>query len=315
MTAVVIGIPAVTPPDPGLSPGWERIRSLWTGWDGSVWDLTNPEMGVFLRRGGVRGLGLPAIQHYRDELNTIPGSTYRGTTYRARDVFWPVHLFHDGSSREFVERDDQWWSSLHPRHLGTWTVEVPGVSKRSIDLRLEGDDDWAPEQDPVFFGWAAYGVRLLAEQPLWRGEPVRYRFEPDAPLPFFGGTDVGAPILNISSGTSLATASVTNRGDEPGWGIWTVHGPNAGSSVAVDGKIIEIPFALAAGEWVRLDSRPSARTAYDQAGVDRFSELGAVSWGAVPAGGTSSLDLVLTGGTGFIEFEFDPLYLRAWGVR
>ena len=315
MTSVVIGVPAITPPDPSGHPGWEKMRSTWTSWRGEIWDLTNPDMGVFIRREGVRGLGMPSITHYRDELNTIPGSTYRGTTYKAREVFWPIRLFHDAGSREYVERDDLWWRGLHPRHVGTWTIEVPGISKRHLDLRLEGDDDWAPEADPVFFGWADYGVNLLAEQPLWYGDPALYRFSPAAPAPFFGGTEPGDPIISITSGTALTNASVTNPGDEPAWGTWTVYGPNEGATLVIDGKAIEIPWEMEEGDFLRLDSSPSARTAIDQDGVDRFEDLGAVAWGSVPDGGTSSLTLTLEGGTGAIDFAFSPLYHRAWGLR
>lgn len=314
MPAVVIATASVTPPSTGAVPGWNRVRSTLTSWDEKVWDLTNPDMGVFLTRGDVRGLGHTKFEHHRDESPAVAGALYRGTSFGPREVSWPVHLFHDGSSREFVERDRAWWKSLHPRHEGVWTVEVPGVSKRHLRVRCEGDGGWAPQGDPTFFGWATYVVALQADQPFWYEELEPKVFETSDPLTFFGTGDPGAPLFNISKSNTLASATITNPGDEPAYPIWTLYGPFESASVTVGGLTIEVPFALNEGEWLRLDSTPTELTAFDNEGNDRFTELGEAEWGAVPEGGTSALDIVITAEApgAKVMVELTALYHRAW---
>lgn len=54
---IVLASPRVFLPGTLLPVGWERLKLTWTGWDGSQWDLTNPNGGVFLTEDGVEGLG------------------------------------------------------------------------------------------------------------------------------------------------------------------------------------------------------------------------------------------------------------------
>lgn len=310
MTTAVLAVPTPPPPDPSAHPGWERLRSTWTDCLGMPWDLTNPDGGLFLRREGVRGLGHTKPIHYRDRRVTLPGSRYRGTTFDAREVFWPLYMFHDGSSKEYVARDEAFFRGLNPRQTGTWTIEVPGVSKRHLTLRFDDDGDWAPDADPTFYGWTNYGVRLLAEDPFWRGEPITRSFSQEDPTPFFSATK----IIHISKGATLANARISNPGDEPAWVVWRLEGPFAEASIEVDGRVIEIPFSIPAGKYLTIDSRPEARTAFDSDGDDRYGDLGQIQWGAVPPGADVPLSLILDG-SGGVTASLTPLYHRPWGLR
>lgn len=317
MTVGILAQPIPRLPRPSMDDGWDRMRVLWTGWDGSQWDLTNTQGGVFLVRGGFRGLGMPPIEHYRDRSPAVPGAFYRGTSYGPRGIFWPTYMFHDGSSRDFVELDRAFWESLHPEHEGTMTVEVPGVSSRSVQARLETDDDWAPEVDPTFFGWASYGIRLQADQPLYAGEPYHQFWEAAPLVPFFGGTSPGAPIIRISNGRSMSRAKVTNPGDVEVWPTWTIHGPTdaSGVTITVAGRSIVIPIPLAEGERVEVDTSPFSGSAlrYSSSGsiADVFTALGDVDFEPIPS--REEIDLVIdTSGTGNVDVDFTPLYLRAY---
>jgi hypothetical protein len=42
-----------TPVIPGSFNPWQGMKHTWTGWDGSVWDLSDPESGVFLTADGL----------------------------------------------------------------------------------------------------------------------------------------------------------------------------------------------------------------------------------------------------------------------
>jgi len=312
-SVVLLQSPYIPPPPVYGTPGWERMILTWTGWDGSVWDLTHPDGGVFLTRGGVRGLGMPdKINHYRDENATIDGAYWRGLKYGPREVYWPTHLFNDASTREWTDFDRAFWKSLHPRREGVWSVTVPGVSTRTLRLRLTSDGSWAPEVDPTFFGWTDYPITLQADQPLWVGGTIAREFEGVGGTPFFGGTTAGDPIIVIGSGRTLSTASITNPGDEDAWPRWKVTGPSTMATVAVAGHTVEIPVTLAdATKWISIDSDPTVQSIVDQDGNDVFESMGAIDFGAIPAGETVNLSLSMTG-TGKIRVEFDPLYLRAW---
>jgi hypothetical protein len=308
---LVIGVPFITPPNPGIVPGWNRMRSLLLSANGTEWDLTNADMGVFLTRSELRGLGMAKFTHLRDKSPAVAGAMYRGTTYDVRNPHWNVHLFHDGSSREYVMRDRAWWDALHPEDEHTWVVEVPGVSRRYLDIRLEGDGDWAPEADPTFFGWATYPIDFQADWPFWREDAIPYDFHAVTPSQFFGGTSPGDPIISITSGRSLSTAVVTNPGDVDTAPLVRLDGPFTAASVTVGGKTVQVPFALASGKSLTLDYRPQYLTAIASDGNDRYEDLGPVAWGTIPRKSSVTIGLSITG-AGSAHVEVTPYYLRAW---
>ena len=129
------------------------------------------------------------------------------------------------------------------------------------------------------------------------------------------------------TGHTTANAAATNDGDEDAWPVWTVVGPAAaGAHVGVGGNVVEVPFAVADGKALVLDTDPRVRTAlqYDYtpaAGkapaafanpVDRTADLtGAVDFASIPAGGTTPLNVAFAG-TGALQVEITPMYWRAW---
>jgi hypothetical protein len=222
-----------------------------------------------------------------------------------------VYLYNDTSTIEYMQLDRAFWDSLHSELEGTMTVRVPGFSKRSLRLRLVDDGNWTPERDPAFVGWTTYGITLQADQPLWEGEPVTGGpWGAAAPVPFHGGTDPGDPIINISTGRTLSTATIANPGKVLAWPVWTVHGPCTSASITVDGHEIEIPIELEEGESVTIDTRPTEQTALRENGDDVFGDLGETDFAPIPAGGASSLVLDIDS-TGSISVTLTPLYFRA----
>ena len=309
MTLAVLGAPVVVVV-PDIDAGWEKIQVTWDGWDGSHWDLTVPEQGVFIARGGVRGLGMPKFQHYRDQSPAVAGSYWRGMFYDSREVFWPLYLFSDESTQAYIELDRAFWKSLHPEHEGTLTVRIPGSGvRRSLKLRLQDDGNWSPDIDPTFYGWSSYGVTLQADQPFWEGVKQELPWTSTVPVPFFGGTGV----ITISSGRALSSATITNIGDVEAYPIWKVVGPTdvAGAIISVDGRAIEVPILLGVGDYVTINTKPTEQTAIKNGTIDVFDQLGQVNFAPIPAGNTANLALTMSG-TGTIEVELTPLYLRAW---
>jgi hypothetical protein len=161
-------------------------------------------------------------------------------------------------------------------------------------------------------GWASYGITLVAEQPFWEGPAVTRAWQASEPVPFIGGgpsNPTGG--LYISSGSTLGSASMPNPGDEPAWPVWLIHGPTVSVSVGVGGRVIEVPFPLAEGEQLLIDTAPTAQTAIDSDGVERTAELGQVEFAPVPPGESVDLSLTMVG-QGVVEAAITPLWHRAW---
>ncbi|AHB31627.1 tail protein [Arthrobacter phage vB_ArS-ArV2] len=256
---IAYAIPYAPPAPP--APPWRGIDLSWSGADGSEWELTKPSTGLFLRP-GVRGLGLPQFERQSSSSPVIAGSRHRGSTTKDREVFWPLYLYSDKGSTEFLNRDRAFWRSLDPDAEGTWTARLPDGTKRTLDLRLvSAEDDFT--HDPVQRGWAKYGVTLLADQPYWRGETVRRSWSQDDHRNYYiteadrvarGYAD--DVIHYLSPGGTLATATFDNDGDVPSYPVWTVVGPTTAVSFGVGSGIITVPFEIPAGFGVQIDTDP-----------------------------------------------------------
>lgn len=283
----------------------------WTGSDGSTWPLTSWSTGIFMVSGGTRGLTMPPLSFYRDESPAVAGARYRGQVTGAREVFWPIHVFHDGSADEWADRDAAFWRSLNPRREGTWTVSVPGRSVRTLRLRFNDDGDHAAERDPLVFGWQTYGITFQADQPYWCGEEIVTTWETGTGSDFFGGSE-GAPPFIISSGFTLDAITINNPGDVDAYGVWTLNGPLLGGTVlVVDGHEIHVPFDIPSGQSLTIDTSPTAYTVVDSLGVDRFPELGEIDFTPI-APGTVQARVETTSTEGSVSLRLVPLYYRAW---
>ena len=312
MTGIVYAEVPYVPPPSGHVPGWDHLEVEWHGADGSVWDLTNPDSGVFIQRAGFRGLGMPTIIHHRDRTPARPGAHWRGYTVDSREAHWIVHLFHDGGTREFVELDRAFWKAFHPDSEGELVVRVPGVSERRLSLRYIDDGNWAPEQDPTFFGWTKYEMDLQADSnPFWRETVEPVQWSASAPSLFHGGKTAGAPIIRVSSGRLTSSATLVNTGDEESTGTWTVFGPSTFASISIGGKLMEFPMTLSNdSQWIKVDTRPDMLTVVDHTGANRITGMGAFNPIPIPRGEVP-IALTMTG-TGRIRLERENLFHRAW---
>jgi len=259
----------------------------------------------------------------------VPGSRHRGTSTKDRDVFWPLYLYSDSSSSEFMERDRAFWRSLDPDVEGTWAAHLPDGSKRTLGLRLMGADDDL-QHDPIQRGWAAYGINLLADQPYWLGETVTKSWAQGDMRPFYiteaDRTTYGYPadaIHYLSAGGALGSAKFTNDGDVPSYPVWTAVGPTTAVSFGVGGADIIVPFTIPAGYAAQIDTDPvngqvlwygqwDVATSSIIDPVDRTAELSQASkFVAIPRGQDRPLSIQMTG-TGTVIAEVRNKYRRAW---
>ncbi|MCO4256515.1 hypothetical protein [Pseudarthrobacter cellobiosi] len=322
MAGIAYAVPAPSAPVPAAL--WVKTGMTWTGHDGTVWDLTDPNGGVCLLRDGVEGLHHPKFTQWVRKGPAVPGQVFTGAIAEERNVVLPLAVFEDASSKAWIEHDRRFWKSMHPRRQGTLTVSPGGTgAKRSIKLRYIPEDH-AYDTDPATRRWAAYVALLVADQPFWTGTTVRAAWGAGGAQEFY--ETVGPQLVNIMTGHTMANAAVSNDGDEDAWPVWTVIGPSTAAHAGVGADVVEVPFVVAAGKAVVIDTDPRVRTAlecdYTPATgntpalftnpVDRTADLtGAVNWARIPAGQTSPVNISITGG-GAMLVELTPLYWRAW---
>ena len=157
-------------------------------------------------------------------------------------------------------------------------------------------------------GWASYGVSLIADNPFWTGEPVRRTWSQSDALDFYGGGD--APAFNISSGSQLSSAKLTNEGDLEAWPVWTIRGPLTSVTVGVDGETVQWNTTMAADDILVIETDPTVQSAWLN-GVDVTGQLGTADFAPIPAGDEVPLSLTMAG-TGSVEASITPRYYRAW---
>ncbi len=301
------------------APPVEVYRGLgltWFGWDGSQWRLTDWTRGVFVTNAGVRGLTMPPLDTYTSTSPTVAGSRWRGVRTLDRECFLPIYIFHDAAQQAWIDLDRAFWRTMHPEKVGVLAATQPSGETRRLECRFVDDGDWAFTQDPTTFGWASYGIRLSGA-PYWQGEPIVREWRAAEPVPFFGPPGV----VNISSGSTLGTATITNPGDVTGHVMWTVFGPSTSAQLGVRGKTIEIPFAVPDGQALRVDTRPDRLLATlhnvtdgivsDRVVRDLTDSLGDAQWTGIPAGADVPLSLAIAG-TGSVCAELIPLFYRMW---
>lgn len=312
---------------------WSGISAMtWTGFDGSVWDLTGWTGGVSLQA-GVRGFTMPPLDRYANASPALSGSRWRGWRARDREVFWPLRVFSDAGSQAWIEYDRAFWKTMRPDRLGVWEVVQLSGEARRLSLRFADDGQQSFDTLPSLLGWTTYGITLVAEQPYWEGDAIARTWAVDDPTPFFGGAIVasagygaggygtaaygdpavvGGPPFYISSGSAITSAAIDNPGDVDTYPVYTIVGPTTSVSVGYAGNVVTLG-TIAAGAVRIVDTNPDKLTVTDAAGVDKWSELtSAADFGApIPPGESVPLSLTLVG-TGSVTVSITPRYYRAW---
>ncbi|SEI44640.1 hypothetical protein SAMN04487917_101335 [Arthrobacter sp. yr096] len=315
------------PPLPAVSP-WTRAAMTWTA-KGVTWPITSPASGVFLMQ-GVRGLGSIATDRHSTASPAVAGSKHEGTSVLDREVFWPLHIFNDGGSQAWMERDRAFWKGMDPDDVGVWEITHPDGAKRSIALRFRSDGDHTVTYDPFRYGWQTYGITLMADDPFWRGDPVVRSWKNPEYQPFFDPD--GPQLFNIGSSSDIQTATIDNPGDVESYAQWFVDQGATSASVGVGGLIVDVPFPVPAGKCLVIDSEPDniGATMYTIAAgaaemkpsdrvigvhltnpVDKSPDLGEADFAPIPAGAKVRLSMTLEG-PGSVEARLPTLYRRPW---
>lgn len=301
---------------------WSGWHLTWTGWDGSIWDLTNPDSQVLLVNDGpIRGLSRPPFRRFTSSSPAVAGSRWRGYNTDEREVFLTILVWSDEGSIAFAEVDAAFNRTLRPDLPGTLALIAPDGTTRTLRCRYLDEDDGLV-RDPTAYGWHVYGVRFIADdQPYWQGARIVRGFRQSADVPFFSNPGDGF-VVNISPGETIDTAAIDNPGDVPAYLTHRVHGPT--TAVTVRGT--SFPFVIADGKAIILETSPAGQAAleadvttdgaggliYTLTGVDKSGSLGSVDFSPLQPGEKVLVPMSMTG-TGRVVTELTPSYFRALG--
>lgn len=286
-------------------PTWTNNQHTWVGWDGAEWDLSHGLSGLSLQA-GARGMLEPPIVRYATKPGAIHGSLHRGSIYDERDCFWPLKVFNGDGSVKWLEHNRRFWRTMDKDLPGQWVITQPSGERRSLTVRFNGLSEDSLTDDLGLVSRQLFGINLVAENPFWMGEPTAQTFTAGTGQNFYGGTSGGGfgPPYYLSTGVTLASASISNPGDVDVWPVWTVRGPS--TNAVLNG--VGFPMDLLAGEWVRINTDPTDQVARDNYGADRTAELlNFDRFAEIPRGGTVSLEITMTG-TGSVSVEITPAY-------
>lgn len=308
MTRMIFGAPRVAPAK--ISP-WVGTRMYWTGWDGVRRELTDWRSGVFVLEEGVEGLSMPKHTAWTSSSPAQHGQRLRGFRVPARPCAWASFVYSKESSLEFLERDGDFWHSLQPGKYGTWEVRTEAGTRR---IRCRLDDESGGDKyglDPSQQGWAAYDIRLIADDPFWYGETVEAEWG-TASLVDFNAWVTDSQMGYLSSANRLENAVMTNPGDVEAWPVWTISGPATSVTVGITGSTVTAPINLASSSDVLvIDTDPAVQMAWLN-GVDVTMQLGSADFAPIPAGADRKLVLAMTG-NGTVSATISTRYYRAWG--
>lgn len=309
MEAVIFGVPKAPPPVPDIPR--ERATMTWTGWDGSRWDISDPWSGTFLTQAGTEGMGAPTHTAWAAPSSPfVHGQEFTGLVYDPRPVFWPLYLYHDGTSAEWRERDRALWHSLRAGRHGTWTVSYPD-STRTLRCRYDAGGEDAMARDGSFFGWSVYGIKLIADDPFWYSEPIERTFPPTVARPFLNrdAATTRAPFY-ITSSTTQDTATLDNPGDVDAWPVWTVQGPATSVQLGTAGRLVSYTKPIPEGQTLVIDSSPHKQTALLN-GVDVTADLGSYDFAPIPPGEERPITIQVVGAA-TVSARIVPRHERAW---
>lgn len=285
---------------------WGRTQIIFHGWDGSHWDMTEGRNGVYLLPVGIEGLGMPRIDNYLIESPVVHGVEWEGWRAFARDTFWTVGIFQDGSL-EFLEMKRAFWRIFRPGKPMRIELILPNQERYNLWVRFKEDNSSVYERDPIKIGWAIYGITAFAEQPFWEGEEHTQIWYPQNSPNFFGESSYGPPFY-VGSSSDISNAKMTNPGDVETFIRWELKGPFESATVGLGLNTTTVP-ETPEGSTVILDTNPIALGAHRD-GVDIMASLGNFEYAPLPPGEDIVLALGMEGDEGSIRATFTPMYFR-----
>lgn len=239
---------------------------------------------------GLKGFGIPATT-VRIQESATDGGIFRHTKRGIREVDMPIVIV--GTDRADTETKMRRLSNALQNTLGaaTLTATYANGDVYYLNVYYAGGGETVFGQDGglTFARWV---VTLQAPNPFWTSTTGN-TFKVNA-----GNTGRGLlpklSYMRVSSSQAIGTVTVANTaGDVPSFPVYTIYGPLTTLSIATGSTGFTYNAAIAAGETITIDT--AAGTVVDQAGVNKYANLGAApKLFAIPPGTTT----ITVNGTG-----------------
>lgn len=300
--SVVRGMPYVPPPPP--IPDWRGYAHTWIDHTGRRWPLTDEDSATLLLP-GVKGLDDPETDLHLVEHAGVAGSRYRGSRTLARTVVWQVMVETGKSSIEWLQLARDFKAAFRPDRTGTWEAVAPDGQRRYLKCRLRSKAH-VYEYDPAFAGYAVYDIEMVAEDPYWRGDPIKKSWTGTVPRGLI--PPKGEPLVPLDFGSSATFegASIPNPGHVAAWAQWTLTGPLEDVRLRVAGGELGCPD-LAEGQVLTIDTdRRASSIRLDGQRARRLIR----PWDprAIPPGGQAPVEIEVSAGTGHVDLSIIPRY-------
>jgi hypothetical protein len=301
------------------------LRMTWEGHDGSTWDLVNPTSPTFAV--SIEGMGMPTFTHQWTVSGARDGQRYEGTDWNANHIILTVQVGDTYTAPGYKRRrtgaewrdlDRAFRRSFSTDHEGKLIVETE-VGRRHLSMRL---DDVIPPpsgENPALRGTATYVIALVAgDEPWWIGETVtaEFRWATDT-TPFFlaSGNPADDEVdAYISEDAAVNAANLINPGDREAYPVWWVEGPVDEVRVGVGDDYAVLPFSIAEGKRVYVDSLN--QTIVDGSGQSLWPLMGFSDpvFPPIPPDGATALHIAMIGATGTarIGISLTPRYDWPW---
>jgi hypothetical protein len=283
------------------------------GVDGSTWNLMDRTSPVHLL-GGMGGLHLPPATNRWATTARRSGRRWKDVVRDSREFTMTLRVgdadapFRTGD--EWRDLDSQFWRALSTDA----TARLVFNDQRELRFRLGDDNDHDYPKDPALYGKAVYSIQCVADRPEWLGGPQTstFSFAPVDGSSYYG--PVKGPPFVISAPSTSVTAAIVNLGDLPSYPVWRIVGPATSVAIGVGDDVIPIPFGLASGQQVVIDTENETIT--DGDGNTLWPQMGTatVSFAPVPPGGAVPIVIGMadSDATSRIEITLVPRYRRAW---
>lgn len=227
------------------------------------------KQGVWLGQGQVEGIWDAPVSTEWTRARRERGGRYKGMEQPERDLVLGFHVTGD-NPRQWIESDSEFRKAftygLDPYWDGDTLAQLvveADNDRRTLDVQMAENPEFAPDLDPVDLGYGNVFYRLKVAQPMWQGKTTVTEWE-------------------TSGRSGSGMIEVSNPSDVPMWqewvltpGTWTLPDHRFGGAprkrVVLDSRTITLRPAPT-GLRVSLD--PMQRMFKDAAGTNVMGQVG-----------------------------------------
>jgi hypothetical protein len=224
----------------------------------------------------------------------------------------------DGDQAAFLAMQDQLARSLWTVRggapaPGTLVLARPDGTSRQVRVYCtDGPDQGDDDVTKSGLLWSTYVITFQALDPYFEdGDSIDREFgvytAPGIPP---------MPPIQLAPASLLGDTQVENTGDADSYPVWTITGPGQPTiSNTTTGRSFGLNVSLGSGEVVIVDTRPTAQSAIDGVGANRWPDLVKSSprdlWPLLPGMNQINLNMAGSGAGTKVVLSYTRKWLRA----